>query len=523
MSRRPDVHPGPRVRWAQLKAKSNDADDATFLASAYGLIPDDWQQPILDDWLSRRPDGRWCYGRCGLAVPRQNGKNGVIEVRELFGMVVLGEAILHTAHEVKTARKAFKRLQYFFGKKANDPDARYPDLNDLVAEVRNTNGQEAIFLKDIYDDEGNFLRRGGSVEIVARSSGSGRGFTVDVLILDEAQNLDDDELEAIRSAVSSAPLGNPQVIYAGTPPNREKGELGVVWLRVRNGAGKDKRLTWTEYGVKDGPMPDIDDIDLLFEVNPALELRHGNGAYGLTMDVVRDERGDLSPEGYARERYGWWGNPETVRRGVIDMDRFRSLRVEGEAPTIAQIVVDVAPDLMWTSIAVGTGADFPGGLAESLPLHRTLTLVDRLEGTDTAAAAVARLVDGLSRVVEVALTPTAKLLSPALTKLGVEHKVLTNSEVGQGCVTYQEMVRHGSTAHVGQQELNDAARNSVTRYVGDTQHWDRRERSVDISALVAASVAAQRWVMNTAVPDIPPPPPRRARASTGRTIDRVGF
>ena len=38
-----------------------------------------------------------------------------------------------------------------------------------------------------------------------------------VLVLDEAQHLDDDELEAIRSAVSSAPLGNPQVIYTGTP------------------------------------------------------------------------------------------------------------------------------------------------------------------------------------------------------------------------------------------------------------------------------------------------------------------
>jgi hypothetical protein len=524
VSRRPDVHPGPRVRWAELKAKTSDSEDASFLSSAYGLIPDDWQIPILDDWLSRRPDGKWCYGRCGLAVPRQNGKNGVIEVRELFGMVVLGEAILHTAHEVKTARKAFKRLQHFFGKKANDPDARYPDLNALVAEVRNTNGQEAIFLKDIYDEDGQFVRRGGSVEIVARSSGSGRGFTVDLLVLDEAQNLADDELEAIRSAVSSAPLGNPQVIYTGTPPNREKGELGVVWLRVRKGSGKDKRLTWTEYGVADGPMPDIDDIDLLFEVNPALELRHGNGAYGLTMDVVRDERGDLSPEGYARERYGWWGNPETVRRGVIDMDRFRTLRVDAPAPTIGQIVVDVAPDLLYTSIAVATGGNYdPLDPRIVLPLHRTLVLVDRLDGTETAAAAVKHLVDGLDRVVEVALTPTAKLISPALTKLRIEHETLTNSQVGQGCVAYQEMVRNGTTAHVGQQELNDAARNSVTRYVGDTQHWDRRERSIDISSLVAGSVAAQRWVANTAVPDTPPPPPRRARKSTGRAIDRVGF
>ncbi len=76
------------------------------------------------------------------------------------------------------------------------------------------------------------------------------------------------------------------------------------------------------------------------------------------------------------------------------------------------------------------------------------------------------------------------------------------------------MVRHGSTAHVGQQELNDAARNSVTRYVGDTQHWDRRERSIDISSLVAGSVAAQRWVANTAAPTPPSLSPQTTRAKT---------
>jgi hypothetical protein len=322
----------PRVRWAPTEAHSNDAVDAIFLASSYGLIPDDWQEDILYAWLGRREDGKWCHGRCGLAVPRQNGKNGAIEVRELFGMVILGEVILHAAHEVKTTRKAFKRLKHFFGEKKNDPTAKFPELNALVAEVRNTNGQEAIFLHDVLDDDGNFVRKGGSIEFVARSSGSGRGFTVDVLVLDEAQHLDDEELEAIRSAVSSAPLGNPQVIYAGTPPDREKGEMGVVFIRVREGAEKDPRLCWIEYGAPDGPMPDIHDDALLYACNPALEIRHGNGAFGLTMDVVSDERGDLSPEGVARERYGWWGNPETIRRGVIDMDTWRERKIQAPTP-----------------------------------------------------------------------------------------------------------------------------------------------------------------------------------------------
>src|SRR5690606_13726157 len=105
-------------------------------------------------------------------------------------MVILGEKFLHTAHEVKTARKAFKRILTFFDARLGAP----AELADMVTEIGKTNGQEAIFLNN-----------GGSIEFVSRSKGSGRRFTVDVLVLDVAQHLEDEELEAIRPAVSSAP------------------------------------------------------------------------------------------------------------------------------------------------------------------------------------------------------------------------------------------------------------------------------------------------------------------------------
>ena len=65
------------------------ADDAAFLAAGYGLEPDDWQRLTLRAWLSETA-GKWSSGRCGLAVPRQNGKNAVLEMVELYKMVVLG-------------------------------------------------------------------------------------------------------------------------------------------------------------------------------------------------------------------------------------------------------------------------------------------------------------------------------------------------------------------------------------------------------------------------------------------------
>jgi hypothetical protein len=110
------------------------------LSSAYGLAPDVWQAQVLEDWLARSGrGGKFASLTCGLAVPRQNGKNAILEMRELFGMVQLGEKFLHTAHEVKTARKAFLRLASFF-----ENTRKWPEMADLVKDIRRTNGQEAI-------------------------------------------------------------------------------------------------------------------------------------------------------------------------------------------------------------------------------------------------------------------------------------------------------------------------------------------------------------------------------------------
>ena len=151
----------------------DDVDDAIELATLYGLVPDEWQEWVLEGWLARTRSGKLASSQCGLAVPRQNGKNACLEIVELFKVVVLGRKILHTAHEVKTARKAFLRLRSFF-----ENERQWPELAALVKEIRRTNGQEAIVLTN-----------GGSVEFIARSKGSGRGFTMDDLVLDEAQTI----------------------------------------------------------------------------------------------------------------------------------------------------------------------------------------------------------------------------------------------------------------------------------------------------------------------------------------------
>lgn len=456
----------PRVR-VQPRAVASDVDDAVWLASSYGLTADDWQEDVLEGWLGRRRDKRWAAPKCGLAVPRQNGKNAVLEIRELFGMVALGEKFLHTAHQVKTARKAFLRIASFF-----ENERLYPELAAMVVEIRKTNGQEAVVLNN-----------GGSVEFIARSRNSGRGFTVDVLVLDEAQDLTDEELEALMPTISASPTGNPQTILTGTPPDPEKGETGEVFKRIRSeGEGKtDPRLCWIDYGIEDGPLPDLDDRTLWLKVNPALGTR-------LQVDVVSDERKLMSPHGFARERLGWWGDPKADAAGPLDLTKWgEKADPNAKAPKRTTLVIDVSPDRRSASIAVV--GPIKGG--------RTLGMVKHGAGMTWVPAEVGKL-KAKRDIVEVALNPSSQAgaLIPDLEARGIEIYRMTAQETGAACAAFITTVNGDERdfVHLGQPEVAAAIANATTRQSGEVEIWDRRDWSgPDISPVVALASARHRW------------------------------
>lgn len=332
-SQEPRVHVAPR-------AGTSDGDIAGAFSASYGLDPDEWQRFVLNDWLAL-DRGKFASLTAGLSVARQQGKNALLEIRELYGMVALGEKILHTAHEVKTAQKHFRRLKYFFGETADDPGAQFPELNALVERVRNVNGQEAVMLKN-----------GGSIELVARSKNSGRGFTVDVLVMDEAQEMSEDSLEALMPTTSAAPLGNPQWIFAGTPPGPNA--VGEVFTRVRNEALGDKpgRLCWHEWSVEGNV--DLDDRTLWRLTNPALD------AGRLQLEVIEGERARFSDGGFARERLGRWATiAGSARRWSEDL--WNSAEVKA-VPTDGSRSFAVAFSFDGTRVSIAGALKHAGGV-----------------------------------------------------------------------------------------------------------------------------------------------------------------
>src|SRR5690606_10142587 len=159
---------------------------------------DEWQENVLQAALGERSDGRWAARQVGVSTPRQNGKSQLIVARALAGVLLFDEElILCSAHQQDTAREVFNRLV--------DILERNPKLDARVDSYGKALNREYIRFKG-----------GQTIRFKARSTGGGRGFSADCLLLDEAQILSPAAWSAILPTLSARP--NPQVWLLGTPP-----------------------------------------------------------------------------------------------------------------------------------------------------------------------------------------------------------------------------------------------------------------------------------------------------------------
>ena len=273
----------PRIKIEPDRTET-DGNDAAELMQEYGCKLDEWQRMVICCWLGKS-NGAYNVTSAGLALPRQNGKNVCLEAREFYGLIINGERILHTAHQVRTAKKSFRRLAAMFTNK------KHPEITDEVKQIRFTNGEECIELNN-----------GGVIEFSARSRQAARGFDgISLVVYDEAQELTDDQVEAITATLSASSTGTRQIIYTGTPPY--PGCPGVVFKRRRNVGINDpgKHDSWHEWSVPGENISDINisDMSLWYMSNPALGIR-------LSEDFTLEEMRSMSPDGFARERLGWW-------------------------------------------------------------------------------------------------------------------------------------------------------------------------------------------------------------------------
>lgn len=180
-----------------------------------------------------------------------------------------------------------------------------------MAEIKTALGREQIILKS-----------GARIKFLARTRNGGRGQHGDLLIFDEAQELDETAQGSFLPAISASL--NPQTIYVGTPPGPDA--VGTVFRALRKRAldGEAKKAAWFEFSVPE--IGDVKDPERWAAANPALGRR-------IQFSTIEGEAEQLDPDTFARERLGWW-SPEITEHldYAIDRKAWEACASEDEKP-----------------------------------------------------------------------------------------------------------------------------------------------------------------------------------------------
>lgn len=263
-----------------------------------GLVMLQWQDGVMEGWLGRNALGKWSAPTGSGTIPRQNGKSlGLVEARANYGMAVLGEQVLYTSHLQKTSTETFEDMASFFDT---------PKLRKYLKDIKTALGREQIILKN-----------GARIKFLARTRNGGRGQHGDLLIFDEALELDAESQASFLPAISASP--NPQTIYISTPPTEKSTGAVLRNIRERALSGKAERTAWFEWSVDE--IGDVHDKSRWYATNPSLGLL-------IQESTVEGEVEQMDADTFARERLGWWSSTDVQIDNVIDASDWNACREE---------------------------------------------------------------------------------------------------------------------------------------------------------------------------------------------------
>lgn len=461
------------------EVRSNAWEDVSDLARGLGLTLDDWQEEVLRGGLGERSDGTWQCRQVAASCPRQNGKSEIIVARILAGLLLFGEGlIIVSAHRQDTSREIFHRLVHLIEANAA--------LEDRVDFIGRSETREYIRMKP---RKGEDRARSQEVRFKARSAGAGRGFSADLLLLDEAMlGLGSNEWSAILPTMSARP--NSQVWLFGTPPVTEGSTESEVFTRFRQAGieGRERRLAYLEWSADEGD--DLDDPETWAKANPAFPGR-------ITREAIEAERATMSDEQFRVERLGMWSARES--RSVLPAPSWATQVDEQSIPVDRfALGVEVGPDMAWASISLaGQRADGDWHIELDDDQHT------RGRGVAWLVPAIEHLVVGnpaIRAVVADVAGPIKTLLEEKNgrwwlkgTSEGVRIEItpVKVSELGSACAVVLSGIVAGGLWHIGQPQLSAAALAAGKRALGDTGMWvwNRRSAESDITQIQAGTLA----------------------------------
>ena len=425
-------------------------NQAIALYEKTGRTAQEWQARLINDIMARTPDHLWTHSRFGYAVPRRNGKNEVVAIRELWGLQN-GEHILHTAHRTTTSRSAWERLKQLL----DDAGIEHKDSGAL--------GQEVIRCKET----------GGIVHFRTRTSKGGLGEGFDLMIIDEAQEYTDDQETSLKYVVSASP--DPQTLFCGTPPTTES--AGTVFMHMRDailGTGVED-TGWAEWSVEE--IHKQTDVDAWYECNPSL------GTI-LTERAVRAEIGPNELD-FNIQRLGYWIRYNL--KSAVSLAEWELLKCDTMPELRSRIFVGVKyskTDSVAVSIAVRTedGRIFVESI-DCRPFR---------DGTDWIVSLLKQL-DYESVVIDGA--SGQYLLQDAMKDARLYHATLPKvAEIIKANATFEERLSLKGLCHMGQPSLVNSVTNCEKRQIGSNGGFGYKSINEAYDIALMDSMILAQWM-----------------------------
>lgn len=467
----------PRVLTRPAWTTERIGDEAIALTAACGQELLDWQKLAVRVALAEAAPGKWAATEVGMLVARQNGKGGVLEAIALWSLFVAGGQTLWSAHQFKTAHEAYLRVKGLI--EANE------DLAALV--VKWDGGGTGEHLIE--------LSTGARLHFIARSMNSGRGFSPRLVILDEAQELSQLALRAMRFA-TSAKKGR-QLIFTGTVPSAENDSSVWTDLRDRGRKGNAARLAWLEWSPENShdPRANIDHGDRRAWAwsNPSL-------GYLIELETIEDEydasKGD--PEGFAIERLSLW--PDTDEgTGVLDIVKWGDCAKPLEqiaAPIVLAIEVeqDRSAGVM---VMVGTRSsdELPQIEVAEAPKPGTAWIPERVVEIVLAHEDLGQLVIDSRAAAAPLVTKIRTALDAALEDSGREVEIVETSwaDVLEACPQLFDAIDQRALVHGGSPTLLAGVKGAEQKLLEGGSWVFSRKTSTNAPALYAMTLGLWAW------------------------------
>ena len=323
-------------------------DAAIEFAESLGYQLHPWQEYVIRLFLSRcdqyvnaiekgkvgtRRVQLWSARDCVLEMPRQNGKNVVLEVIELTLIFLCDvKLIRHSAHRAETAHQHFRNLKEII--ESNK------DLMDAMPTHRRNNGFTSANGKEAIE-----LANGNRIVFFTRAIGGGRGPAPEVVVFDEAYWLFAEAVGTLAPSTSAQP--NPLLIFTSSAPRAEIKSRVLHGLKKRAFNPENDEDRFAYVGWCADAEADPDDRDVWYKTNPSLGLTKHEQSMEADRKLMEEMPGEFEAEhcGIAQE--------ELAEQTIIALDKWDALAdTDAEIVSKPSIGLEVSQDRNWSTFGV---------------------------------------------------------------------------------------------------------------------------------------------------------------------------